>query len=135
MIEVGTGVRKKIKEDRRTMGSHQRGRCVRVLCLAGMVMMALAVTGCKTMESVGGIGDGIFTKGGIAVETRPSGADIYINEKYVGRSPVKEPLEPGLYRVEARKRRIGTVSEWVEVPKGKMVRTTLDIEGKAEKGD
>ena len=35
------------------------------------------------------------------VSTKPSGASIYINEKYVGISPISLPLDPGTYKVKA----------------------------------
>jgi uncharacterized membrane protein len=75
-----------------------------------------------------GMSGNLFSKGGIAVRTNPSGASVEINEEYVGRAPLMDSREAGIYRVVVKKRGYETQEHWVDVPKGKTVELNLKLE-------
>lgn len=98
------------------------------LLLAAALVCVLALPGCRSSEVAGEVGDNIFSKGGLAVRTEPSGAVVYINENQVGRSPLVESLKPGVYRVRVKKRGYASQELWAEVPKGKTGEVLIRLE-------
>ena len=90
--------------------------------------LGVTLAGCKTMEGIDDVGRSLFRKGGVSVRTQPSGASIYINEKFIGRSPLSEPLKPGIYRLVVEKKGFETQEEWVEVPKGTTAKIQIHME-------
>jgi len=96
--------------------------------LVGTMVLALAVSGCRTAEVADNVGGNLFSKGGIAVRTQPSGAMVYINERFVGRAPLMESVRSGVYRLVVKKRGYETQDLWVEVAKGRTEEVVVRLE-------
>jgi hypothetical protein len=96
--------------------------------LVAALACTLALSACRSSQMAGEIGDSFFSKGGLAVRTEPSGAMVYINENRIGRSPLVESLQPGMYRVQAKKRGYEPKELWAEVPKGKTQEVLIRLE-------
>ena len=96
--------------------------------LVAVVACALALPGCRTSQVAGKVGDRLFSRGGLAVRTEPSGAMVYINENRVGRTPLTESLQAGMCRVLVKKRGFESQELWLEVPKGKTREVSIRLE-------
>ena len=95
--------------------------------------VALAVlillTACGGMSDLRGVRRA-FGAGGIQVSSDPSGAKAYVNEKYVGRTPVRVPADQGQYYVKLRKSGFEEFGEWVAVEGGKTTQLEAKLQAK-----
>ena len=84
--------------------------------------------GCTTPKAISSFDSAFFNRGGIRVTSEPAGAEVFINEKRIGRTPVAYGLDSVVYRVVAKKRGLGTAEEWVTVPEGKTIEVKLKFD-------
>ena len=90
-------------------------RIVLVVAVASLVLLA----GCGGKSfSLGGINK-TFGSGGIHVSSSPPGAKVYINEQYIGRSPLNRGVDQGQYFVVLKKAGYEDYEEWVTVEAGR----------------
>ncbi len=93
-----------------------------------LATLGLMSSGCNTPKAVSSFDSAFFNRGGIRVTSEPTGAEVFINEKRVGRTPMAYGLDSGVYRVVAKKRGLGTAEEWVTVPKNKTIEVKLKFD-------
>lgn len=91
----------------------------------GLAAFGLLSGGCTTPKAVSSFDSAFFNRGGIRVTSEPTGAEVFINEKRIGRTPVTYGADSGVYRVVAKKRGFGTAEEWVTVTKDKTAEVKL----------
>lgn len=89
--------------------------------LALLTVGLMGLTSCLNNDPGGSQVIGVlFHDGGkIRVESKPSGAKIFINEEYVGNSPVTIHKNVGDYLVRAKKKGYPPQTVWVTVAKEK----------------
>ena len=83
------------------------------LGVIGPLLLIACQRGSSGSPSVGSF----FHTGKIAVETKPRGARIFINEKYVGISPLSVYKEAGDYLIRAKKKGYEDQTAWATVTK------------------
>ncbi len=101
-----------------------------MLLAAGFCLIAFGLLsgGCTTPKAISSFDSAFFNRGGIRVTSEPAGAEVFINEKRIGRTPIAYGLDSGVYRVVAKKRGLGTAEEWVTVPEGKTIEVKLKFD-------
>ncbi len=101
-----------------------------MLLAAGFCLVAFGwlFGGCTTPKAISSFDSAFFNRGGIRVTSEPTGAEVFINEKRVGRTPMAYGLDSGVYRVVAKKRGLETAEEWVTVPEGKTIDVKLKFD-------
>ena len=89
----------------------------RIMLVVAVASLAL-LAGCGGNSlNLGGVSK-TFGAGGIHVSSSPPGAKVYINEQYVGRSPLSRGVDQGQYFVVLKKSGYEDYEEWVMVEAG-----------------
>lgn len=72
----------------------------------------------------------ISNKGTLSVDSYPRGAEVYLNNEYIGNTPLTEKINIGKYSVEVKKEGYKNYSREVEIKRGKETIIIANLERK-----